>query len=94
MDERSRPRGGQQDERLEMLEQRMDELESRRSPVDRSRSLMGMLIPSETRQHLRAAGREQLLAARTLLDYWIARLRDEPATSEKDDTQRQNIRID
>jgi hypothetical protein len=58
---------------------------------ERSRTAMNSVVPPETRQHLRAAGREQLLAVRSLLDYWIGRLRDEP---EKPESSRENIRID
>ena len=82
------------DDRIERLERRVDELEDRRSPLERSRSAMDTVIPSETRRHLRAAGREQLLAARSLLDYWINRLRDEGAAPDKPETGRENIRID
>lgn len=88
MDESGR---GGENERLVELEQRVEQLEARRSPAERSRSAMNSMVPSETRQHLRAAGREQLLAVRSLLDYWIARLRDEP---DKPDKTRENIKID
>lgn len=41
----------------------------------RLRSLLtGGLLPSETREHLRSARREQLLAARSLLDALISRM--------------------
>lgn len=77
--------------RLEQLERRLDDMEDRRSMTERSRSAMNSVVPPETRQHLRAAGREQLLAVRSLLDHWIGRLRDEP---EKPESSRENIRID
>ena len=77
--------------RMDRLERRLDDLEDRRSLSDRSRTAMNSVVPPETRQHLRAAGREQLMAVRSLLDYWIARLRDEP---EKPESSRENIRID
>jgi hypothetical protein len=79
------------DKRIEQLERRIDELEERRSSVERSRQAMNSVVPPETREHLRAAGREQLLAVRSLLDHWIGRLRDE---SEKTESTRENIRID
>jgi len=84
-------RGGGENERLLDLEQRIEHLETRRSAAERSRSAMNSMVPSETRQHLRAAGREQLLAVRSLLDHWIGRLRDEP---DKPDKTRENIKID
>jgi len=37
-------------------------------------AVLESVIPSEARRHLRAAGREQLLAARAMLDAWIARM--------------------
>lgn len=79
------------DDRIEQLERRIDELEERRTPVERSRAAVNSVVPAETRQHLRAAGREQLLAVRSLLDHWIGRLRDEP---DKPESGRENIRID
>jgi hypothetical protein len=91
MDDHSRPTSDDREERLHELEERVGQLEERRSPVERSRSAMNTVVPSETRRHLRAAGREQLLAVRSLLDHWIGRLRDEP---DKPDNQRENIRID
>jgi hypothetical protein len=39
---------------------------------------MRNVFPDETRQHMKAAGREQLLAARSYLDHWIAKLADKP----------------
>ncbi len=79
------------DRRIEELEERIGHLEDRRGAMERSRTAMNSIIPGETRRHLRAAGREQLLAVRSLLDHWIGRLRDEP---EKADSPRENIRID
>jgi uncharacterized coiled-coil protein SlyX len=79
------------DKRIEQLERRMEELEERRSMRERSQTAMNSVVPPETRRHLRAAGREQLLAVRSLLVHWIGRLRDEP---EKSESPRENIRID
>jgi hypothetical protein len=61
---------GMGDPRLDELQRRLERLEERggqRQPGPR-------LIPDETRRHLQAAGREQLLAVRSLLDHWIDRL--------------------
>jgi hypothetical protein len=80
--------------RIDQLERRVDELEERRSTMDRSRAAMDSMVPPKTRQHLRAAGREQLLAVRSLLDHWIGRLRDDGESKEKQDAGRENIRID
>jgi DNA-binding transcriptional MerR regulator len=91
MSQHDRPSSGEREERLDELEERIEQLEERRSTVARSRSTMSSLVPPDARRHLRAAGREQLLAARSLLDHWIGRLRDEPEKSEK---SRENIKID
>lgn len=91
------------DSRLDKLEQRMDELDQRSSAMeramdkamDRSRAAMNTMLPRETRRHLRAAGREQLLAVRSLLDYWVERMADKPAKDDGPaDTGRENIPID
>jgi len=71
------------------LEARIAELE-RRSPRSEPRdsmetafwAVMRNVFPSETRSHMKAAGREQLLAARSYLDHWIARM-DESHAEEK-----------
>lgn len=91
MDDQQRPDKDERDRRIAELEERLERLEERRSAAERSRSAMNTVVPSETRQHLRAAGREQLLAVRSLLDHWIGRLRDEP---DKPDNPRENIRIE
>lgn len=65
--------------RIAELETRLDETERLRRLETRPLGLVRRLVPVETRQHLRAARREQLLAARSLLDHWIERLEREPA---------------
>ena len=91
------------DSRLDRLEQRMDELDQRSSAMeramdkamDRSRAAMNSILPNETRRHLRAAGREQLLAVRSLLDYWVEKMGDKPKGDDGNSSQgRENIPID
>lgn len=41
-------------------------------------SMMMGLLPPDVRGHLRTARREQLLAARAMLDHWIARVDRKP----------------
>ena len=61
------------------LEKRIKELEARLArlerPADRVgdqiESVMRTVIPDDTRTHMRAAWREQLLALRSFLDHWI-----------------------
>lgn len=72
------------DARTAELERRIADLE-RRSPsrmMQQGRSgieeafwaVMHNMFPEEARKHLKAASREQLLAARVYLDRWIERL--------------------
>jgi hypothetical protein len=86
--------GQADDGRIEELERRLDRIEDRQSAVERSRAAMNVLLPSETRKHLRAASRENLLAVRSLLDYWINHLRDDSKAKAADDDGRENIPID
>jgi hypothetical protein len=72
--------------RTEDLEARIGDLERRLRGGDRRASietafwaLMRDLFPEETRRHMKAAGREQLMAARSYLDHWIAKLDEERA---------------
>ena len=91
------------EDRLNQLEQRLEELDKRSSSMeramdramDRSRAAMDTMIPAETRKHVRAAWRENLLAVRSLIDFWADRLddgkrADEPATG----NGRENIPIE
>jgi hypothetical protein len=71
--------------RTDELEARISELErgqqrgsARRESVETAFwALMREVFPAQTRTHMKAAGREQLLAARSYLDHWIAKLDDE-----------------
>jgi hypothetical protein len=65
------------------LEMRIEELERRlRRPDPRATmetafwAVMRNVFPDETRTHLKAASREQLLAARSYLDHWISKMGD------------------
>jgi hypothetical protein len=99
------------DSRLERLERRLDELDQRSSSMERamdgamrrSRSAMNTVIPDQTRRHMRAAWRENLLAMRSMLDFWADRLSD-PSDGSADtgdststgtgNGSRENIRIE
>ena len=80
-------------DRTAELESRIADLERRstwRSTVDEGRSgmetafwaLVHTILPEEARKHLKAATREQLLAARVYVDKWIERLDEEEAAKE------------
>lgn len=63
--------GDSVEERIRALEEQLRELQERheRSP----RGMIERLVPRETRAHLRAARREQLLAVRSLIDEAVKR---------------------
>ncbi len=65
--------------RLAVLEERLAELEAKERGDDGLEGLISGLLPSETRTHLRAARKEQLLAARAFIDHWIERLDRKPS---------------
>jgi hypothetical protein len=79
--------------RMEDLERRLDMMELRQSAMERSRQVVNAMLPADTRKHARAAWRENLLALRSLLDNWIDRLDEKPASDAPDDG-RENIPID
>ena len=65
--------------RIEDLERRLQRSDSRASMETAFWAVMHNVLPEETRRHVKAAGREQLLAARSYLDHWIAKMGDSPA---------------
>lgn len=83
------------DRRIEELERRLQDVENRGTAMERamerSRAASRAIVPEDTRRHLRAAGREQLLAVRSLLDHWIDQMRDDGPAAE---SSRENIRVD
>lgn len=91
-------------DRTAELEARIAELERRtswRQTVDEGRggveaafwALSRTMFPEDARRHLKAATREQLLAARTYLDRWIARL-DEDGNRSPASPEREQIEIE
>ena len=93
------------DDRLQRLEQRLEELDRRNTSLeramdkamDRSRAAMSTIMPDDTRRHMRAAWRENLLAVRSLIDFWAARLADDSektGASNASNGQREKIQID
>jgi BMFP domain-containing protein YqiC len=68
------------EDQLAQLEQRLAGVEARSARVPRG--LIGLwreVLPPEVRAHLRAARKEQLLAARAFLDHRIEHLEKKPA---------------
>jgi hypothetical protein len=68
------PRG--QAARIEELEMRLRQLESRggRRPVS---NFVERIVPPEATRHFRSAAREQMLGMRALVDHWIKRMGDD-----------------
>lgn len=65
----------EQSEKIRQLEERLDRMERERNQRQLNLSnVANRLVPPEVRQHLRAARREQLLAARAWLDAMINQL--------------------
>jgi len=60
--------------RIADLERRLPRGERRENLETAFWAIMRNVFPSETRSHMKAAGREQLLAARSYLDHWIAKM--------------------
>lgn len=75
------------EQRIADLEKKIAELKAEETP-----SMLGLLdavFPSEARQHMRKARKEQLLAFRSLLDKWIDRIDEE-----KPAPRREAIRVE
>ena len=66
------------EERLSQLEERLQRLDKDQDRQTAYWAIIESVLPGDARKHLRAAGREQLLAARSILDAWIARMDQEP----------------
>jgi hypothetical protein len=81
-------------DRIGELERRLDSLEQRPTPRQRGKSALDLLVPPDARRHLRNAGREQMLAVRSLLDYWIDQLVDAEGDGEEPGQGREQIHID
>ena len=90
--------------RLERLERRLEDLDKRESAMERgydtakrrSSQAVNTLVPQETRRHMRAAWRENLLAVRSFIDYWADRLNDDDDRDNRGSSGggRENIPID
>lgn len=71
------------EQRVADLERRIRELQQEEGPMGVF-GLMDQLFPPESRRHMRAARKEQLLAFRAVIDKWIARLDEEPQTPKRE----------
>lgn len=85
------PRVAEMEARIAELEARLRRRERRESIETAFWALMHNVFPEETRRHMRAAGREQLLAARSYLDHWISKM-EEPAPRRAE--ERETIKVE
>jgi hypothetical protein len=69
--------------RLATLEKRLARSEKRTAAESVFWAIVHNIFPEEARAHMKAAGREQLLAARVYLDQWIDRLDQGEPTSQR-----------
>ena len=80
------------------LEQRIKELEARLCEMDedrlriRGRALLDEIFPPQTRKHMRAAWKEELLALRSVLDHWIEK--QDGDGSKSGTTRRESISVE
>lgn len=86
-------RNAELEARIAELERRVPRSTERRESMETAFwAVMRNLFPGETRKHMKAAGREQLLAARSYLDHWIAKM-DASHAEEKAPT-RESIEVE
>jgi hypothetical protein len=78
--------------RIADLEQRLRRSQPRESLETAFWAVMHNVFPTETRRHMKAAGREQLLAARSYLDHWIAKIDERSGGGER--TPRETIEVE
>lgn len=85
-------RSAEMEARIADLEARLRRGERRESIETAFWALMHNVFPDETRKHMKAAGREQLLAARAYLDHWIEKMGEgEPAAAKH---ERETIEVE
>ncbi|HEX5416441.1 MAG TPA: hypothetical protein VFZ25_12300 [Chloroflexota bacterium] len=71
-----------QNEKIQQLEERLDHLEREQSAgLPNLMDVLDRFFPRNVREHLRAARREQLLAARALIDDLIEGMEESSAKS-------------
>jgi hypothetical protein len=73
--------------------QRLRRTETRTAAETAFWALMHNLFPDEARKHLKAAGREQLLAGRAYIDLWVKKL-DERNAEGVSGPRHENIEVE
>lgn len=90
---RDRNREAELEQRIEELERRLGRDEGRSGPETAFWAIMHRIFPEDSRRHMKAATREQLMAARSYLDRWIARL-EERSDGEGEMERRETIEVE
>ena len=86
-------RNAELEARIADLERRVPRSDERRESMETAFwAVMRNLFPGETRKHMKAAGREQLLAARSYLDHWIQKM--DAAHEEEKAAPRESIEVE
>jgi hypothetical protein len=81
-------------QRIAQLEQRLRRTETRTAAETAFWALMHNLFPDEARKHLKAAGREQLLAGRAYIDLWVKKLDERNAEAATAGPRHENIEVE
>lgn len=81
------------EERLAQLEQREHRGNPRSAAETAFWAVMHNVFPEDARRHVKAAGREQLLAARVYLDTWIGKLDNAKADADEPASIHENIEV-
>jgi hypothetical protein len=83
------------EERIAQLEQQQQQRRGGGRSVAETAfwAVMHNVLPDDARRHLKAAGREQLLAARVYLDTWIKKMDNPDAAAEEDGVVHENIEV-
>ncbi len=82
------------DGQLAELEARLSRLEASSRLGDRTRDMVGRVIPPESTQHFRNAGREHLLGIRSIVDFWIRRIELAEDGAEAPQATRERIEVE
>jgi hypothetical protein len=86
-------RNAEMEARIADLERRVPRSDERRESMETAFwAVMRNLFPGETRKHMKAAGREQLMAARSYLDHWIKKM--DAAHEEEKAAPRESIEVE
>ena len=86
-------RNAELEARIADLERRLPRGADRRESMETAFwAVMRNFLPGETGKHMKAAGREQLLAARSYLDHWIAKMDADPV--EEQPAPRESIEVE